>query len=260
MFSHEPELKTIAFIPARLGSTRLPEKPLADIAGKPMVQRVWEGVKDSQHISRTVIVTDSEEIKKAAETFDAECVMTPPELPSGTDRIAFAYKELDLDYDIIVNIQGDEPLITGSDLDKLIVGLGGSLANASTLVKRIKASGDITNPNVVKVVTQTDGTALYFSRSAIPFARNVRGGIDLENQTYYKHIGIYAYREQTLLAFVNLPPSELEQTESLEQLRLLQNNYKMLCIETDSEFISVDTSDDLARASQFFSDKARKLK
>lgn len=249
MFFSEPILKSIGVIPARMQSTRLPRKPLAQIAGKPMIQWVWEGASSSERLEKTVIATDSEEIINAAEAFGAEAYMTPPELPSGTDRIAWLYEKMDWDYDVVVNIQGDEPLIRGDVIDRLVDGLSGSLANVATLVTPITSKEEVQNPNTVKVTTQTDGTALYFSRAPIPYHRD-SGGINLEQQQYLKHIGIYAYREAALKAFSSLPPTDLEETEKLEQLRLLQSNYKYLCVPTDHPFISVDTESDRQKAEE----------
>jgi 3-deoxy-manno-octulosonate cytidylyltransferase (CMP-KDO synthetase) len=247
MFFSEPILKTVGIIPARMASTRLPEKPLVSIAGKPMIQRVWEGASKSERMEKVIIATDNQKIADVCVGFGAEIIMTPPELPSGTDRIAYAYEKLNLDYDAIVNIQGDEPLIEGKEIDKLIDGLTGSLANVGTFIKRIESESDLTDPNTVKVVMQSDNTALYFSRGAIPYLRDNTKGYDLTAQPYYKHIGIYAYREAALKAFASLPPTELEQSEKLEQLRLMQNNYKYICVETKKEFIAVDTSEDVAK-------------
>jgi len=212
-----------------------------------MVQWVWEGASRSERLERVIIATDSTEIMDVCSSFGAECFMTPSELPSGTDRAAYVYEKEQMDYDAIVNIQGDEPLVTGEIIDKLIDGLTGSLANVSTLISRIHDSDEITDPNTVKVVMQSDSTALYFSRSPIPFFREEKTGINTNLQAYYKHIGIYAYREAALRAFTSLPPSELEETEKLEQLRLLQNNYKYLCVEIGEKLHGVDTLSDLQK-------------
>jgi 3-deoxy-manno-octulosonate cytidylyltransferase (CMP-KDO synthetase) len=247
MFFAEPIHRVIGFIPARAASTRLPNKPLAMIAGKPMIQHVWEGASKSERMDKVIIATDTEEIAEACRSFGAEVLLTPADLPSGTDRIAYAYEKLDLDYDAVVNIQGDEPLIDGNVIDMMIDGLTGSLANVGTLIKRIKTEEELLDPSNVKVVMQKDNTALYFSRAPIPHVRDTGKGFDLKRQAYYKHIGIYAYREAALKAFSSLPPSELEESEKLEQLRLLQNNYKYICVETDKDFIAVDNPEDIAR-------------
>lgn len=236
-------MKIIGIIPARWASSRLEAKVMADINGKPMIQHVWERVKQSRELHEVVIACDDDRIFQKASAFGAKVVMTSPEHPSGTDRIAEAVQKVG--GDIVINIQGDEPLID----PKLVDQLARELAEhpsvpMATAVTRIKKSEEVTNPNVVKAILDNNGFALYFSRLPIPFYRD---GGHFEDQVYYKHFGIYAYRKDFLILLSKLPKSRLETAEKLEQLRVLENGYRIKAVLTDFETIGVDTAEDLEK-------------
>lgn len=237
-------------IPARFGSTRLPGKPLLDIHGKPMVRRVWEQAKRST-AQRVVIATDDARIVDVAESFGAQVCMTSPRHPSGTDRLQQVVAELSLPADhIVVNVQGDEPLIPPQVIDQVAMNLAAHpQAGIATLCEDINCIADLTNPNVVKVVSNAQGMALYFSRAPIPWPRDafIHGQETLPaNGAWYRHIGIYAYRTGFLHQFVAWPVAPQEQLESLEQLRALHNG---VSIHVDKAIqhvpAGVDTADDL---------------
>ena len=233
-------MKTVAVIPARWASTRFEGKVLADINGKPMIEHVWRRVKEAQNIDEVLIACDDEKVKNAAENFGASVVMTSPDHPSGSDRIAEAVK--DSEAEIILNVQGDEPLIDPKLIDELTLALQGDDSSVmATAIKLIDNDEDLENPNVVKAVVDKHGHALYFSRSTIPYDR------DGERCEAYKHLGIYAYRREFLLEYVKMPQSVLEKTERLEQLRVLENGFKIKTIVTDMETIGVDTPEDLEK-------------
>ncbi len=237
----------IGIIPARYESSRLAGKMLADICGKPLIQRVWENAVKATTLRRVIIATDDYRIANVCDAIGAEYLITPPKIQSGTDRIAFAY-EYFMDYaDIIVNIQGDEPLIEPEIIDKLCTAFCNSDADVGTLVKRIDSDKDLEDDSVVKVVLKADGTALYFSRHPVPFVRDTNKKKWLQSQLFWKHIGVYAYTREALMQFVELPVSPLELTEKLEQLRLMEQGAKYLCVETKSDLIGVDTPEDLER-------------
>ena len=245
-------MKTIGVIPARWASTRFEGKVLADIQGRPMIQHVWERACASQQLNDVIIACDDQRILSAAEQFNAKAVLTSSSHPSGTDRVAQIIETIGCD--IAVNIQGDEPLISPAVIDALVQVLAGDpTCSMGTVVKIIDDTMDLTNPNVVKVVMDGDMNALYFSRSPIPYNRD-----HSEDIVSYKHLGIYAYRRDFLLAFKNLPKSNLEKSEQLEQLRALEFGYKVKTVLTDIETIGVDTPDDLARVNQYLSEKANK--
>lgn len=235
-------MKTIGIIPARYGSTRLAAKVLADICGKPMIQHVWERASQSQLLDEVVIACDDERILKKAESFGAKALLTAKTHASGSDRIAEAAQILKLaSEDIIVNIQGDEPMVDPSLIDDLAQALmDDESCSMATVVKTTDNPSDIENPNVVKVVLDNNNYALYFSRAAIPYRRDQK----TKALKYYKHLGLYAYRKDFLLAFTKMPKSPLEESEQLEQLRVLQAGYKIKAVETDIETIAVDTKDD----------------
>ncbi len=236
-------MNTIGVIPARYGSTRFAAKVLADLAGKPMIQHVWERAQKSKLLDHLIIACDDEKVIKVAQGFGAEAVMTSASHKSGTDRIAEAVKNLDVK--IVVNIQGDEPLVHPDMIDGMAKAL---LQDAScqmaTVVKPLDDEKMLDDPNYVKVVLDHKGFALYFSRSRIPFDRDKTGK---EKIPYFKHFGLYAYRKEFLMNFKNLPPSPLEKAEQLEQLRVLQAGYKIKAVETPFDTIAVDTKDDLNR-------------
>lgn len=238
-------MKTIAVIPSRYGSTRFPGKSLAPICGKPLVRWVVEACLKAKTPDEVVVATDDERIAAAVEGSGARAVMTPSDLPSGTDRVAAAAAAAP--DDIVVNVQGDEPLIDPDLIDRVAEVLRGDRAGAfqmATASTPIRSTEDLAAPSVVKVVTAADGGALYFSRHAIPFRRD--GEPDLTTQFWQRHIGIYAYRGAFLSRLVSTPPCDLERTEKLEQLRALWLGGRIAVVRTDEPGIGVDRPEDVA--------------
>lgn len=240
-------MNIIGIIPSRYASTRLPAKPLVDICGKPMVQRVYEQAKKSALLTDVIVVTDDERIESAVKTFGGKVVMTPADIQSGSDRIALAAKNMAAD--IVVNIQGDEPLIDPQLIDQTIQALiDDEAAVVGTAAKKISSQNDIFNPSVVKVVLDKNNYALYFSRSPIPHVRDARNETEwLTQATVYKHFGIYVYRADFLQHYTTMPQSPLEIAEKLEQLRVLENGYRIKCVITEYESLPVDTQEDLEK-------------
>lgn len=238
-------MRIIAVIPARYGSSRFPGKPLALLNNKPIIQQVYQQVKKSGLFDEILIATDDSRIYEEAMKFNANVVMTSSKHQSGTDRIAEACDKFESDFDIVVNIQGDEPFITKKPLQDLISVFKDKNIQVGSLMHRLES--EINNPNNVKVITDNDGFALYFSRSVIPYNRD-----GLKDILYFKHVGVYAFRRKTLYQFVNLPPSSLEKIEKLEQLRLLENNIKIKMVETNYKGIGIDTPEDLVKAEKIF--------
>ena len=238
-------IKTACIIPARYGSTRLPGKPLLDIAGKPLIERVYEQAKKAKVPAAVIVATDDERIQKVVEKFGGTAVLTSRDHATGTDRLAEVAQQLD-DCEIIVNVQGDEPLIAPELIDQLATRLAAAEEWSMATVSAPLAQEDWQNPNAVKLVTNLQGEAIYFSRSLIPYPRH-------ENKYQpRKHIGIYAYRRDFLLRFADLPPTPLEEAESLEQLRALEHGYRIGVIETTKKLIGIDTLEDLLRARAYF--------
>ena len=234
-------MKTVAIIPARMGSTRFPGKVLALLGGKPIVQWVWERTKASK-ADEVIVASDSEEVIRTVEAFGGKAQMTSPDHPSGSDRIWEVASKLECD--IIINVQGDEPFMEPSVIDRLIDVMQENPApDMATVVVPSTREQIADNPNSPKVVVAADDTALYFSRSPIPFLRE--GGTDMP---LYKHWGIYAYSRAALSRFVSLPESPLEKCEKLEQLRALENGMKIKVIKTDFQSIGIDTPEDLVQA------------
>jgi len=230
-------MSVVAVIPARYASSRFPGKPLVDIAGKPMIRRIYEQVATCGDIDKVLIATDDVRILHAAEAFGGHVAMTSPECPSGTDRVAQAILETDADY--VVNVQGDQVILDIDALARLVCELKAGASMATIAAEALP--GDKDDPNCVKVVCDLVGNALYFSRSPIPFARNAG------HARMLKHIGIYGFSRQTLLRFTSLPPSSLERTESLEQLRALENGIPIRVIVAQGEFYEINTPQDLER-------------
>jgi len=245
-------MKITVVIPARYASVRFPGKALAEISGKPMIQHVYERTARAKLISRTIVATDDSRIADAVHRIGGEAIMTSTSHQTGTDRLAEVAASLDSD--IIVNVQGDEPLICPDMIDQAILPfLEESDLLMGTLKTRIKSLHDFLSPNVVKVVTDSSYNALYFSRSPLPFFRDKWK--DLKDESFccgkllcYKHVGLYVYRRDFLLRFAAMPPTFLEISEKLEQLRALENGIKIRVVETEFESIGVDTPDDLAKA------------
>ncbi len=235
-------MEVVGVIPARLKSRRLPYKLLLPLLGKPLIQWTWENAKKANLLDKLIIACDDERIKEVAEGFGAEVVLTSFRHTSGTDRIAEAVREMEVRF--VVNIQADEPLIHPSLIDSLIETMkdGDSLVMA-TAKKKISDPSEIEDPNVVKVVTDRNDFALYFSRSPIPYSEN-------KEVIYYKHIGVYIYTKDFLYTFKNLGPSYLERTERLEQLRVIEAGYKIKVITTSFESHGVDTEKDLAKVEE----------
>lgn len=239
----------LAIIPARYASTRFPAKPLADIMGKPMIQRVWE--RSREVFDQCWVATDDCRIEQAVQAFGGRVVMTSTDHRSGTDRAAEALDRIEAltgcRYDVVVNIQGDEPFVAVEHLRTIRSAFDDRTVDIATLVKEFAPDEDIFNPNLPKVVFDKRGNALYFSRSVVPFVRNREQGEWQRSQKYYKHIGMYAYRSATLREITGLPVGELERAESLEQLRWLENGYNIRVKKTTVETIAVDTPSDLKR-------------
>jgi 3-deoxy-manno-octulosonate cytidylyltransferase (CMP-KDO synthetase) len=233
-----------AFIPARFESTRFPGKPLALIAGKPMIEHVYVRALSCPEVSGVFVATDDERIASCVRGFGGKAIKTAQTHPSGTDRIAEAVQTLPLDEeDLIVNIQGDQPLFEPSVVSELIEPLTeDNQVGMSTLIFRITDENEVTDPKHVKVVADREGYALFFSRSPIPYFRDTKS-----EKVHYKHLGFYAYRPSFLRAFASLPVGELESAEKLEQLRALEHGFKIKTVETLFDSIEVDTPDDLKR-------------
>lgn len=236
----------VAIIPARYNSQRLPAKPLADIGGKPMIQHVYEAAAKAERIDGVIVATDDERIASVVRAFGGDALMTPGTLQSGTDRVAFVAKTLS-DADIIVNVQGDEPLFTPQMIDEAVAVVAESDAVAGTLVKKIENDAELFNPNIVKAVLAANGNCLYFSRSPIPFGRDRSQSDWLAVHTYYKHIGLYVFRREFLLRYTTLKQTPLELAEKLEQLRILEHGYTIRAAVTTYDSIPVDTQEDLDR-------------
>lgn len=247
-------MEAVIVIPARLASSRLKEKMLADLDGAPLIVRTWQQAMKSRLASRVVVATDSERIAGALREAGAEFVMTSPEAACGTDRIAEAAEAVG--GDVFVNLQGDEPLIDPDTIDLAIEPFfrRDSVPDCTTLVFPIAPHdrGIIDDPHVVKVVLNVQGEAMYFSRSPIPYRREL-----LDGTRFYRHIGLYAFRADVLRAFVALPPSMLERAESLEQLRLLENGYRITCIETTVDTPGVNTEEELEAVRGLFRSRFR---
>lgn len=241
-------MKTVGIIPSRYGSSRFPGKPLAVLAGKPLVAWVVDAVKKAKSLDDVIVATDDLRIRDAVEAHDGKAVMTPSELPSGTDRIACAAGDF-ADDDILVNIQGDEPLIDPGLIDNLVVRMKSDLKwDMATAVSPIRTACDLAAKTVVKVVLDRDDGALYFSRCPIPCDRDHEP--DLAGGLYVRHLGIYAYRGSFLKRYIAEPPCALELTEKLEQLRALWMGGKIAVIRTEDQGVGVDTPEDAERVAK----------
>ena len=234
-------MKVIGVIPARFSSIRFTGKVLADLGGKPIVQHVWENAKNSKLLDDLIIAADNEKVVEAAKDFGAKVIYTSPDQPSGTDRLIEVVNPIDVE--VIVNIQGDEPMVRPEMIDELArTILEDKDVYMATLAKRIEDENEIKNPNVVKLIKDKNGFALYFSRAVIPYPRF------RNTPQYFKHLGLYAYTKDFLFEFANLPKSHLEETEGLEQLRVLESGYKIKVVETKFDTIGIDTPEDLEKA------------
>ena len=238
-----PPPQVVAIIPARYDATRLPGKPLADIAGRPMIEHVYRRAAAARGVDAVVVATDDARIAAAVRAFGGIAMMTGSAHRTGTDRIAEVAANLSCE--IVVNVQGDEPLVEPEMIDAIIAPLAADpMLEMSTACVAITDRSEYTNPNVVKVVKDRAGRALYFSRAPVPHVRDLR--LD-PPPTTYKHLGLYGYRRTFLLKFATLPQTPLEQAESLEQLRALEHGYRIHTVETKHDSIGVDTPDDLER-------------
>lgn len=245
-------MKFIGIIPARYASTRFPAKPLAMLGGKPVIQRVYEQVNGV--LDDACVATDDERIEAAVKAFGGKVVMTSTSHKSGTDRVQEAFEKVGQGYDVVVNIQGDEPFIQPSQLEAVKACFEDDSTQIATLVKPFtEADGweTLENPNSPKVVVDGRMNALYFSRSVIPYLRGIEKDEWLKRHTYYKHIGLYAYRAEVLREITRLPQSALELAESLEQLRWLENGFRIKVGITHTETIGIDTPEDLEKAEKF---------
>ncbi|MBL7131110.1 MAG: 3-deoxy-manno-octulosonate cytidylyltransferase [Candidatus Omnitrophica bacterium] len=237
-------MNAIGVIPARFFSTRFEGKVLANLLGKPMIQHVWENAKKANLLDELVIACDDERIEKKAREFGADVILTSKDHLSGTDRLTEIVQPLDVN--VVVNIQADEPLLHFSMIDDMVrLLLDDPSIIMATVIKRIENRGEISDPNMVKVVIDRDDFALYFSRSPIPYLN-----VDCQEVTCYKHIGLYAYSKDFLFTFRNLPESKLEKMEKLEQLRVLEAGFKIKTVQTKFETIGVDTPQDLQKVEE----------
>lgn len=241
-------MKKIAVIPARFAASRFPGKLMQKIGDKTIIRMVYENVRSMQLFDDVFVVTDNDEILQEIQSIDGSVIKSIGEHQSGSDRIAEAI--LNIDADVIVNVQGDEPFVDAAPLEKLLKVFEDKDVCVASVMQQLGTDEDINNPNVVKVVCDKDNNALYFSRSPIPYKRNLKSSLPV-----YKHVGVYGYRKQTLLDFTKWPMGVLEQTEMLEQLRYLENGVKIKMVETATSSIGIDTPEDLEKAKLFYSNK-----
>jgi 3-deoxy-manno-octulosonate cytidylyltransferase (CMP-KDO synthetase) len=240
-------IETLAVIPARLGSTRLPEKPLVKLCGRELVLRVLDGVRACRSVDRAIVATDSERVVSLVERDGGEAMMTPADLPTGSDRVAWVAERVPSEY--VLNVQGDDPMVCPAHIDPMIEALRGDPGTGlAVLAKKIDDPTETARDSIVKMVFATNGRALYFSRAPIPYPR-------AGEAVCYKHIGPYAWRRDALFAFAAMPRTPLERTESLEMLRLLENGGTIRCIETEIDCIEIDTPEDVRLFEEFFANK-----
>jgi 3-deoxy-manno-octulosonate cytidylyltransferase (CMP-KDO synthetase) len=238
-------MKVLGVIPARYASSRFPGKPLIDLKGKSMIQRVYEGAKRSELISDVVVATDDQRIQEEVQRFGGQVVLTSPDHPSGTDRCAEVLNSFN-DIDVVINIQGDEPLVDHRQIDQLLKAFSDPTTKIATLGIRDVSLEDLNNVNRIKIVTDHNGEALYFSRSCVPNHAHSKGD-PLENYPYLRHIGLYAYRAPVLHELTKLKPTALEMIESLEQLRWLFYGYSIKVVETTIETPNIDVPEDVEK-------------
>ena len=239
-------MKSICVIPARYSSTRLPGKPLKDICGKPMICRVWERASKAKSVAEVIVATDDDRILQAVEKNHGRAIMTRADHKTGTDRLAEVAEKFP-DAEVVVNVQGDEPLIEPSLIDELVTEfVKDKNLQMATVATELLDAEEMSNPNNVKVVLDKNNDALYFSRSLIPYPRNAG------KSKVFKHIGIYAYRRNFLLDYAKMEPTPLEQSESLEQLRALENGFKIRVIKSSCRFVGVDTEEDLKLVNEIY--------
>ncbi|MBL4594241.1 MAG: 3-deoxy-manno-octulosonate cytidylyltransferase [Flavobacteriales bacterium] len=240
-------MKVLGVIPSRYASTRFPGKPLIDINGKTMIQRVYEQAKKASSLSEVIVATDDDRIFNAVKSFGGQVVMTSSSHVSGTERCAEVIEKMDKAFDVVINIQGDEPFINPEQINQLCSCFDDDKTDIATLIKKIETEEELFNPNRPKVAIDSTSFALMFSRNAIPEFPNTAKENWLKEHTFYRHIGIYGYRSEVLTKISQLPVSPLEQKERLEQLRWLENNYAIKVAETTHEAIAIDTPEDLEK-------------
>ncbi len=240
-------MKILGIIPARYASTRFPAKALADIAGKSMVQRVYEQARQASSLNEVVVATDHEAIFSHVQSFGGRVVMTSPDHPSGTDRCFEASQRVGADYDFVINIQGDEPFIQPEQIDTLASVLTSAGVQLATLIRKIDDPEALFDPNKVRVILNVFHEAIYFSRNPIPYVRGAERETWLQKHTFYQHVGMYAYRPDILAEITRLPVSSLEKAESLEQLRWIENGYRIKTAVTAHESMGIDTPEDLQK-------------
>jgi len=249
MSNEEP--RVVVVIPARYAATRLPGKPLVSLAGKPMVQRVYERAKQAQTVQRVLVATDDHRILDAVASFGGEARMTRTDHRTGTERIAEVAASVE--GDVFVNVQGDEPLIDPSSIDTAVAALlEEPVAQIATVATPIRHAGDIMDPNVVKTVLDFDDNALYFSRAPIPWVRDTNQKLHVK---YWKHLGLYVFQRDALLEYPTLPQGELEKIEQLEQLRWMENGWKIRVAEVAHDAVSVDVPEDVARVEKLLKEE-----
>lgn len=247
-------MRVVAIIPARFASTRFPGKPLAVLGGKPVVRWVWERVAAAGVVTDAVVATDDERIAEAVEAFGGRAMMTDSHHHSGTDRCGEVVKRLEDEgavYDVAINVQGDEPFVLPAQLEALADCFADKAIRIATLKTRIESTEELMSPNNVKVVCNRQGDALYFSRHPLPYQRGAEPTDWAQRYAYYKHVGIYAFRPATLEEIVRLPQGGLEVSESLEQLRWLENGYPIRVVETNAANVGIDTPADLQAAEEY---------
>lgn len=245
-------MRILGIIPSRYASTRFPGKPLAMVGGCTMIERVYRQARKSSLLHSLVVATDDKRIAHAVSDFGGECVMTDPGHPSGTDRCAEVLSHFERQYDAVINIQGDEPFIQSQQIDRLAGALAGQDVQIATLVKPLESWDEVRLPQVVKVVLAANGDALYFSRQAIPFVKDAPVQEWPQRTAMYKHIGIYGYRADILPRLTKLSQGMLEKAESLEQLRWLEQGYRIRTQISHFETIAIDTPEDLAKAEAYY--------
>jgi 3-deoxy-manno-octulosonate cytidylyltransferase (CMP-KDO synthetase) len=239
--------KIVGIIPARFASTRFPGKPLVNIAGKSMIERVYTQAKKSSCLSEVIVATDDDTIVKTVKNFGGKVCLTASDHPSGTDRCAEVLSKMNLICDAVINIQGDEPFIDPGQIDLLCTCFDDPRTDLATLIKKIVSGEVLFNPNSPKVIVDRDQFAIYFSRLPVPFIRGFEEELWISKHTFFQHIGIYGYRPDILKEITGLPPSSLEKAESLEQLRWVENGYKIKTALTTFETMAIDTPEDLER-------------
>lgn len=243
------DLEVLAVIPARYASTRLPAKPLHKLCGRELVLRVLDGVRACRSVGRTIVATDDERIAEVVRREGGEAMMTPPELPTGSDRVAHVARIIPSRF--VLNVQGDDPLVCGEHIDPMIDALRADESiELAVLAKTIDDPDEVSRPSIVKMIFDNDMRALYFSRSPIPYPRD-------GSPTYYKHIGPYAWRRDSLFAFAEMARGPLEQAESLEMLRMLEHGRPVACVKTDIDCIEIDTPEDVRMFEEYISRAGR---